>query len=56
MALVREFDKGDGTVQVKYKGWPITPKMKTDDPKALLEGLSDALEKAYIKLRDGGLD
>ncbi len=56
MALTREFDKDSGTVQLMSKGWPITPKMKMDDPAALLHGLSQALETAYIRLRDGGLE
>jgi hypothetical protein len=52
VALFRQFDEADNTVQFLYKGEPITQKMKVDDPKALLEGLSDALNTAYNKLRD----
>ena len=56
MALFREFDQSAGTVQLLHKGWPITPKMKVDDPKELLEGLCQALEVAYQKLHDANLD
>ena len=55
MALFRQFDKDDNTVQLLYKGEPVTPKMKVDDPEALLEGLSDALNTAYNKLRDANV-
>lgn len=56
MSLFREFDQKDGTVQFLYKGQPVTPKMKTDDPSALLEGLGNALNAAYNRLRDAGVD
>ena len=56
MAIIREFDKDQGTVQLLYKGWPITPHMKVDDSKQLLDGLSQAVEVAYQKLRDAGID
>ena len=52
MALFRERNERDGTVQFLYEGWPITPKMKEEDPKALLEGLGQALETAYQQIRD----
>lgn len=52
MSLFRQFDQKDRTVQFLYKGQPITPKMKTDDPTALLEGMSTALNEACNKLRD----
>jgi hypothetical protein len=55
MAINRQFDQTANTVQVTYKGWPITPKMKLDDPKQLLDGLSQALEVAYQKIRDANL-
>ncbi len=55
MALFREFDEAAGTVQMLNKGRPITPKMKLDDPKALVDGFSQALEAAYQKLRDAKL-
>ena len=54
MSLFREFDQKDNTVQFLHKGQPVTPKMKTDDPTALLEGLGKALDAAYNKLRDAG--
>ena len=56
MAIFRQFDESKGTVILTYKGEPITPEMKVDDPKQLLEGLSAALERAYQKIRDAGLD
>ena len=56
MAIFRETNEADGTVQLLYKGWPITPKMKRDDPKELLEGLSEAVELAYQKIRDAGIE
>ncbi len=56
MALFREFDQNAGTVQLLYKGWPITPKMNVNDPKELLDGLTQALEQAYQKIRDAKLD
>ena len=55
VALFRQFDKDDNTVQFTYKNEPVTPKMKVDDPNALLEGLSAALDSAYKKLRDAGV-
>ena len=55
MALFRQFDEKDNTVQFLYKGEPVTQKMKVDDPKALLDGLSDALDTAYNKLRDANV-
>ena len=56
MAIFRQLDESKGTVVLTYKGDPITPEMKVDDPKQLLEGLSTALEKAYQKIRDAGLE
>ncbi|MGA2897334.1 MAG: hypothetical protein ABSE27_07040 [Acidobacteriaceae bacterium] len=56
MAIFRATDEDDNTVQMLYKGLPLTPKMKKDDPHALLEGLSQALEVAYQKIRDAGID
>ena len=56
MALFRQFDEKDQTVQFLHKGWPVTPKMKMGDPTELLEGLGQALELAYQKLRDAGAD
>jgi hypothetical protein len=56
MALSQDFDQSAGTVQFLHKGWPITPKMKLDDPKELLDGLTQALEVAYQKLHDANLD
>ncbi len=56
MAIFREFDEKNGTVQLLHKGWPITPKMKVDDPKALLDALSNAINEAYNKLRDAGVE
>jgi hypothetical protein len=52
MSLFRELDQEANTVQFLYKGEPITPKIKMDDPKALIEGLGGALNTAYNKLRD----
>lgn len=52
MSLFRQFDQKDSTVQFLYKGQPIPPKMKTDDPTALLEGTSTARNEACNKLRD----
>jgi len=52
VALFRMFDEKDNSVQFLYKNEPVTPKMKVDDPKALLDGLSVALDAAYNKLRD----
>ena len=54
MALNRVFE--DGTVQMQYKGWNITPKMKVDNPQELIDGFSQALEVAYQKIRDANLD
>ncbi len=56
MPFFREFDAKSGTVQFKNKGWNITPKMKVNDPKELLEGLGKALDEAYRKLRDAKID
>jgi len=56
LALFRRFDKENGTVEFLYKGNPITPKMKIDDPAALLDGLTKSLEVAYLKLRDAGIE
>jgi len=52
MAISREFSEAEGTVQCFYENWPITPKMKVNDPKELLDGFSQALEAAYQKIRD----
>ena len=54
MALFRTFDEKKRTVLFTYGGEPVTPEMKIDDPAQLLEGLSEALEEAYQKLRDAG--
>jgi hypothetical protein len=56
MAINREFDQNANTVQLTYKGWPITPKMRLDDPKQLLDGMSQALELAYQKIRDARIE
>jgi hypothetical protein len=56
LALFREFDQNLGTIQMLYKGSPITSKMKTDDPKALIDGFSETLEVAYQKLRDNNVE
>jgi hypothetical protein len=56
MAVTRVFDEAQRTVQLLYKGWPITPHMKIDNPKELLEGLSQAVEVAYQKIRDAKID
>ena len=55
MAIYREFDEAKGTVVLLYKGQPITPELKVNDPKQLLEVLSNVIEKAYQKLRDAGI-
>ena len=52
MAVYREFDENQGTVQLFYSGAEITPKMRWGDPNQLLKHLSKALELAYQKLRD----
>jgi hypothetical protein len=56
MAIFRQFDKEKGTVMLLYKGEPLTPEMKIDDAKQLLDVLSGVIEQAYQKLRDAGLD
>jgi len=55
MSVVRQFNEEAGTVYLTYKGEPITPVMKLDDPQALLDGLTAALNHAYNKLRDAKL-
>jgi hypothetical protein len=56
MAVTRVFDEAQRTVQLLYKGWPITPHMKMDSPEELLNELSVALEVAYRKIRDAKID
>lgn len=56
MAVTRKFNEAQGTVQLFYKGWPITPHMKIDNPEELLNGLSQAVEVAYQKIRDAEID
>jgi hypothetical protein len=56
MAIVREFDESNSTVIFLYRGQPITPEINTKDPEQILAVLSLALEKAYQKLRDAGID
>jgi hypothetical protein len=56
MAIFRTFHEAKGTVVLTYKGEPITPELKVNDPKQLLEGLSAALERAYQKIRDSGIE
>jgi hypothetical protein len=56
MALFRQFDASDDTVQFLHRGCPVTPKMKKDNPEQLLEGLGQALNDAYNKLRDAGIE
>lgn len=55
MAIVREFDQKKGTVILKYGGQPLTPELNVNDPKQLLDVLSEVIDKAYNKLRDAGL-
>ena len=54
--LFTTIDEGDDTVQLHYNGVALTPKMKRDSPAELLEGLTDAVEVAYRKLRDAGVE
>jgi hypothetical protein len=54
--LFMTIDEEDDTVQLHYKGQPLTPKMKRDSPTELLEGLTDAVEAAYRKLREAGVE
>jgi hypothetical protein len=56
MAIARQFDKDKGTVVLLYKGEPLTPEIKVDDAKQLLDVLSGVIERAYQKLRDAGVD
>lgn len=56
MAVTRLYDEAQHTVQLLYKGWPITPHMKMDNPEELLKGLSQAVEVAYQKIRDAKID
>jgi hypothetical protein len=56
MAIFREFDVPRGTVTLLHKGSPITAPLDVNDPKRILDALSEVIEKAYQKLRDAGLD
>jgi hypothetical protein len=56
MAIFRQIDKDKGTALLTYKGEPITPEFKLDDPKEIFDVLSNAIEKAYQKIRDAGIE
>ncbi len=56
MAIVRQFDDKKGTIVLMYKGIPLTPELNVNDPKQLLEVLSQVIEQAYQKIRDAGLE
>jgi hypothetical protein len=56
MALFREFNQSKNTVTILYKGEPLTPEMSVESPTELLDGLTNALEIAYQKIRDAGLE
>jgi hypothetical protein len=55
MAIMREFDEKTGTVVLKYGGQPITPELNPNDPKQILEVLTEVINNAYNKMRDAGL-
>lgn len=56
MAITREFDEEKGTVVLSYSGKPLTPEINVNDPKQLLEVLSQVIERAYQKIRDAGVE
>ena len=56
MALYRHIDQDKRTAHFTYKGEPITPEFKIDDPKEIFDVLSNALERAYQKIRDAGIE
>jgi hypothetical protein len=55
MSIMRVTNQTTGTVVLTYAGQPITPEMNPKDPEQLLEVLSNVINAAYNKLRDGGL-
>ena len=55
MSIQRHFDQAKNTVVLTYAGNPITPELNMNDPKQLLEVLSNVINDAYNKLRDAGL-
>jgi hypothetical protein len=55
MAITRQFDEEKRTVMLLYKGEPLTPEIRIDDAKQLLDVLSGVIERAYQKLRDAGV-
>jgi hypothetical protein len=56
MAIFREFDEKKGTVTLLYKNNPITPPIDVNDPKQILDVLSQVIEKASQKLQDAELE
>ena len=56
MSIARQFDQNKGTVVLTYGGKPLTPELKIDDPKQLLDELSKVIDDAYNKLRDAGIE
>jgi hypothetical protein len=56
MALYRHIDTDKGTAHFTYKGEPITPEFKLNDPTEILDVLSKALEKAYQRIRDAEIE
>ena len=56
MPIFRQFDETNETVVLTYAGRPLTPELKIDDPKQILDVLSEVIDTAYQKLRDAGLE
>jgi hypothetical protein len=55
MALYRHIDQDKRTAYITYKGEQITPEFRIDDAKEVLDVLTNALERAYQKIRDAGV-
>ncbi|HZW94483.1 MAG TPA: hypothetical protein VFF64_16150 [Candidatus Eremiobacteraceae bacterium] len=55
MSIFKQFDNSKGTVVLTYGGKPLTPDLKINDPKQLLDELSKVIDDAYNELRDAGL-
>jgi hypothetical protein len=55
MSIQRVFDEKEGTVVLTYEGNPITPALNVNDPKRILDVLSEVINRAFNKLRDAKL-
>lgn len=56
MSISRVFDEKANTVTLMYNWKPLTPPLKLDDPKQILDSLAVLLDEAYNKLIDAGVE